>query len=104
MSLFRHIAVMSGFFAAVSARAQDHTLNFNTSDPGVTKSIETWGMDVTWASPDNMRSALINMGSDQIDVVRVGYLQARLFQPGEPVAREKPWQALKQRLEQAELF
>lgn len=56
------------------ALAQDHTLVFSTNDPGITKSIDTWGMDTTWASPDNMRSGIANMGLDQIDVVRVGFM------------------------------
>ncbi len=54
--------------------AQDHTLVFSTNDPGISKSIDTWGMDTTWANPDNMRSGIANMGLDQIDVVRVGFM------------------------------
>lgn len=51
--------------------AQDQTLYFRTSDPGVTKAITTWGVDTAWPSVTNMRNGLIHMGPDQIDTVRL---------------------------------
>ena len=51
--------------------AQHQTLYFETSDPGVTKSIETWGVDTAWPSVTNMRNGLVHMGPDQIDTVRL---------------------------------
>lgn len=59
---------------SISTYAQNHTLVFNTTDPGVSKSVSTWGMDTTWASYDNMRDGLIFMGSNQVDVIRVGFV------------------------------
>lgn len=61
-------------FAATCGWAQNHTVLFNTSDPGVTKSIGTWGMDTTWANYDNMRDGMIFMGSNQVNVIRVGFV------------------------------
>ena len=61
-------------FVLISARAQNHTVLFNSTDPGVTKSIGTWGIDTTWASTDNMRDGMVFMGSNQVDVIRVGFV------------------------------
>jgi hypothetical protein len=55
-------------------RAQDHTLVFSTSDPGVSKAITNWGLDVTWPSYDNMRRGMIFMGTNEVDMVRVAFL------------------------------
>ena len=67
------MALVSLLFA-IALQAQDHTVIFNTTDPGVTKSISTWGMDTTWASYDNIRGGIIYMGTNQIDVIRVGFM------------------------------
>jgi hypothetical protein len=70
---WRRAALFTLFAAAsrVLLQAQDHTVPFSTGDPGVTKAIVNWGLDVTWPNPDNMRRGLIFMGTNQVDLVRV---------------------------------
>src|SRR5260370_38149711 len=58
-------------------RAQDHTVLFSTSDPGVSKAITNWGVSVTWPNPDNMRRSLIFMGTNEVDF---GHLAFRVTQ------------------------
>lgn len=57
-----------------AARAQDHTILFSVTDPGVTAAITNWGLDTTWTSSDNMQRGLIFMGTNNVNVVRVGFL------------------------------
>lgn len=49
-------------------------MSFNCNDPGVSKAITNWGLDVTWASADNMRRGLTFMGTNEVDLVRVAFL------------------------------
>ncbi|HXJ56642.1 MAG TPA: hypothetical protein VNU68_08265 [Verrucomicrobiae bacterium] len=49
-------------------QAQDHTVLFSTSDPGVSKAVTNWGVG-TVGGPDVMRNGLIYMGADEIDVI-----------------------------------
>ena len=44
---------------------------FDTSDPGVTKTLDFWGVDQTWVSSDNMDSTIENIGYDDTDAVRI---------------------------------
>ena len=55
-------------------RAQNHTIVFDTGAPGVNAAITNWGLDTTWASSDNMQRGLIFMGTNQVTIVRVGFL------------------------------
>jgi hypothetical protein len=55
-------------------QAQDHTILFSTSDPGLTRAITNWGLDTTWTSSDNMQRGLIFMGTNNVTMVRVGFL------------------------------
>jgi Concanavalin A-like lectin/glucanases superfamily/Ricin-type beta-trefoil lectin domain-like len=55
-------------------RAQDHTILFSPTDPGVTRSITNWGLDTCWPSYDNMRRGLMFMGTNNVNLVRVGYV------------------------------
>jgi autotransporter-associated beta strand protein len=64
----------------VTAHAQN-TVYFSTSDVGVTKSITDWGVDMTWASSDNMRQSLVHMGgATQIDMVRLNFYKDEALQ------------------------
>ena len=54
--------------------AQDHTLVFGVGDAGVSASITNWGLDTCWASYDNMRRGLIFMGTNNVNLVRVGFV------------------------------
>jgi hypothetical protein len=58
---------------ALPIRAQDHILSFNTSDAGVSKAMTNWGLDTCWASYDNMLRGLLYMGTNNVNVVRVGF-------------------------------
>ena len=58
---------------ARSARAQDHTVVFSTTDPGVTQSITNWGLDSGWPSFDNMQRGLIFMGTNTVNLVQVAF-------------------------------
>jgi fibronectin type 3 domain-containing protein len=54
-------------------RAQDHTVVFSTTDPGVTRSITNWGLDTGWANYDNMHRGLIFMGTNTVNLVQVAF-------------------------------
>src|SRR5262245_6333322 len=54
--------------------AQDQTVLFSVTAPGVSKVITNWGLDVTWANYDNMRRGLTFMGTNEVDMVRVAFL------------------------------
>jgi len=55
-------------FLASILQARDHTLAFSTSDAGVTRAVTNWGAG-TVGGADVVRSSVINMGADQIDVI-----------------------------------
>ncbi len=68
--------VFGVLFALVFAspvRAQDHTILFSPTDPGITRSITNWGLDTCWANFDNMQRGLIFMGTNNVNIVRVGF-------------------------------
>jgi len=54
-------------------RAQDQTVVFSTTDPGITRSITNWGLDTCWANFDNMQRGLIFMGTNNVNLIRVGF-------------------------------
>ena len=60
-------------FAISAGRAQDRTVVFDVSAPGVVKTIPRWGLDTAWASESNMRRGVIYMGAEQVDLVRVTF-------------------------------
>ncbi len=68
------VAVLFALVLASPVRAQDHTLVFSTSDPGVSTAITNWGLDTTWVDSDNVQRGLIFMGTNNVNVVRVGFL------------------------------
>lgn len=55
-------------------RAQDHTVTFSTSDPGVSRAITNWGLDTCWNNLDNMRRGIIFMGSNNVNIIRVPFV------------------------------
>ena len=57
-----------------SVRAQDHTILYSPTDAGVTRSITNWGLDTCWADPNNMIRGLAFMGSNNVSIVRVGFV------------------------------
>jgi len=59
--------------ASNAAFGQDHTIIFSTSDSGVSAAITNWGLDTCWASSDNMQRGLIFMGTNNVNIVRVGF-------------------------------
>ena len=52
--------------------AQDHTILFSASDPGVTRAVTNWGMGTVGGS-DVIKSGLIHMGADQIHVIVIPF-------------------------------
>ncbi len=64
-------AAVIGLAGIADGSAQEQRVVFQTSDPGVEKSIKTWGVDTAWSSLGNMRQALAHMGADEIDTVRI---------------------------------
>ena len=76
-SQFGEIAVFVVFLVFTLAgpvRAQDHTVAFSTIDPGVTRSITNWGLDTCWSDPNNMIRGQAFMGSNNVSIVRVGFV------------------------------
>jgi hypothetical protein len=59
-------------FVTNPIRAQDHTVIFSTSDPGISKAITNWGIGVVGGS-DVIQSGLIYMGAGQIDEVLIPF-------------------------------
>jgi hypothetical protein len=55
-------------------RAQDHTLFFGTGAAGENKAMTNWGLDTTWTDANNMRRGMIFMGTNNVKIVRVGFL------------------------------
>ncbi|BCX49830.1 hypothetical protein HAHE_37380 [Haloferula helveola] len=56
-----------------TAWSQDRDVFFDTSDPGVTKSIPIWGLDLAWLSETHVRRGAIYMGQPQVDVIRCSF-------------------------------
>jgi len=52
---------------------QDRTVLYNISDPGVSKTVPTWGLDTAWLNVDNVRRGVIFMGQPQVDVIRFSF-------------------------------
>ena len=50
----RPFAIFLAFVFAVPLRAQDYTIAYHTTDPGVTRSITNWGLDTGWPNYDNI--------------------------------------------------
>ncbi|HEX9046419.1 MAG TPA: RICIN domain-containing protein, partial [Verrucomicrobiae bacterium] len=59
--------------AAGYAHAQEQTMVFSPTDPGITRSITNWGLDTCWINYDNMQRGLIYMGTNNVTLVRVGF-------------------------------
>ncbi|TAK94034.1 MAG: ricin-type beta-trefoil lectin domain protein, partial [Verrucomicrobia bacterium] len=59
-------------------QAQDHTVTFNTTDPGITRSITNWGLDTGWPNYDNMYRGLVFMGTNTVNLVQVVF---EMFSP-----------------------
>lgn len=68
------ISIISVLALATAVEAQDHTIVFNTGDPGVIRAITNWGLDTTWTSSDNVRRGLTFMGTNNVTIIRVGFL------------------------------
>lgn len=77
LNLFRRLGafVVSLLLVLTSpVRAQDHTIVFSTSDAGVSRAITNWGLDTTWVNSDNVQRGLIFMGTNKVNLIRVGFL------------------------------
>lgn len=75
LNCFRRIVgfiVLFFLVLVVPVRAQDHTVIFSTSAPGVSRAITNWGIAV-FGGLDVIQSGLIYMGSNQIDEVLIPF-------------------------------
>lgn len=70
------------------SKSYHRTVNFAVGAPGIDKSIDKWGLDVTWTSSDNLRRGMLYMGED-LDWVRVGFLITAPMENGEYSAAKK---------------
>ena len=77
--IFKPIAMKFPFIVSVlvllagaSGRAQN-LVTYSTSAPGAKYAITNWGLDTCWASFDNMQRGLIFMGTNNVNIVRVGF-------------------------------
>ncbi len=68
------ISIITVLALATAVQAQDHTIVFDTGDPGVSRAITNWGLDTTWTSSDNVRRGLTFMGTNNVTIIRVGFL------------------------------
>lgn len=68
--LFGVIFILSSVYRV---HAQDHTVLFSPSAAGVNAAITNWGLDTCWANYDNMLRGLIYMGTNNVNLVRVGF-------------------------------
>ena len=65
--------LMLPLLAVMQVHAQEHAVVFGPTDPGVTRSITNWGLDTCWPNYDNMQRGLIYMGTNNVNIVRVGF-------------------------------
>lgn len=63
------------FVTALSGTAvgADRTVPFSTSDPGVTRLLAQWGLDLAWRDGNNVRRGAAFTGADKVDVVRISF-------------------------------
>lgn len=67
------LAAVLSIVSFLYAQAQDETILYSVTDPGVTAAITNWGLDTCWPSSDNMQRGLIFMGTNNVTIVRVGF-------------------------------
>lgn len=69
------LLLVTAYFMAFNGAAfgADRTVTFSTSDPGVTKSLEKWGLDLAWRDGNNVRRGAAFTGTDKVDVVRISF-------------------------------
>src|SRR5262249_14814627 len=67
------VVIFLAFALACPVRAQDHIVPFSTSAAGVSAAITNWGLDTCWPSFDNMQRGLIFMGTNNVNIIRVGF-------------------------------
>ena len=53
--------------------SEGNLIEFDTTDPGVTKSLDYWGGEQSWISSSNMTSTIENLGHEQTDSVRINF-------------------------------
>jgi len=70
--MIRYILSIFSLIISLSCLSQTKIF-FNTTAPGVTKTLDFWGVDQTWVSNENMSQSINNMGADEIDVVRIEF-------------------------------
>lgn len=87
--ILRALAIFSFCLFAAVIHAQDHTIPFSTADAGVTRSITNWGLDTCWANFDNMQRGLIYMGTNNVNLVRVGFFVDAQLTNGDVTTADK---------------
>lgn len=69
--------------------AEDRSVFFDVDSPGISKSISTWGLEVTWPSYENTVRTLEFMGHDEVDFVRVAFIADAPLVDGQLSAAKK---------------
>lgn len=88
IGLVRRLALVAAVLFALSLRAQDRTVLFGTTEPGVSKPIPNWGLDTAWYDENNVRRGAIFMGSNRVDVVRISFTPTSALVGGDLQANE----------------
>ncbi|MEJ2419779.1 MAG: RICIN domain-containing protein, partial [Exilibacterium sp.] len=67
------LSLAISLFIAGQAFAQDHTVSFDTEDPGEYKGLDLWGLDTAWLWDANVIRGVNFMGKPQVDVIRFSF-------------------------------
>jgi hypothetical protein len=82
------LAILIALDAPGRLHAQDRTILFGPTDPGVPRSLTNWGLDTAWYSEDNVRRGATFMGSNRVDVVRISFTPTAALVGGDLPANE----------------
>ncbi len=65
-----------------SVHAQDRTVLFSPTDPGISKPAN-WGLDTAWYDENNVRRGGIFMGTNNVDIVRISFTTTNALVAGQ---------------------
>ncbi len=72
MSVAAQAQVVSGASFMKPSRLSDVTVPFRYNEEGVQTPLE-WGLDLAWLSEVNVRTGILYVGEDMIDIIRLSY-------------------------------
>ncbi len=76
------VGFVAGLNLGVGLHAQDRTVLFDVSAPGVSKAAN-WGLDTAWYDENNVRRGGIFMGTNNVDVVRISFTTTNALVAGQ---------------------